>query len=98
MKIKQILEYNLIGVSKPVFGSRPMAHRIYFYELPQPVQQAVLDRVEYEDIESVKKWFDGYFIKTHEGIEYGFNEDGSLWQGVDEDQPVATTTHRMKGE
>lgn len=90
--LDKISEDFAVGKDLQLYPKRPRSIKVQFYELPQAVQQAALQKLSYEDIESIQRWSDGYFISTSDG-EYGFKEDGSDWKvNIDMELPTYHTS------
>lgn len=71
-----------------IFTDRPKTQKLYFYELPEAVQKAIIQRIDYDDISHITKWFDGFFVMTKYGKELGFKEDGSKWSPELDSEPA----------
>lgn len=99
MKLRAISEDFAVGRDLAVYPNRPRSVKLHYYELPLPVQHSISSIIKYEDIASIQKWLDGYFIKTKQGKEYGFNKDGTDWDKEAAAQEVTssdTSTKRIK--
>ena len=83
MKFKKWLQMHEITDSQPIHKfdnkTRPRTNKLYFYQLPEPVQLSVEKEIGYEEIKSIKKWGDSYFITTNSNEEIGYKPDGTHW-------------------
>jgi hypothetical protein len=86
MRLRLITEFRLTREPKPdpisQAKKRDRIQKLYFYDLPELVQQAAFADMSYDDFAEAKVWADAYFLKTKDGREFGYNRDGTRWKPV----------------
>jgi len=88
MKFKYWLQKNEISDPKLIHKIdnkiRPRTDKLFFYQLPHPVQLSVQKEIGYDEIKSIKKWDNNYFVTTKSNKEIGYKPNGTHWRFEEE--------------